>query len=198
MASDNGQPAVAPDPVQNRSIPLVALRRPTPDSSSSTPFNSSDPTTSPETPTSASSPIADDTSLSPSHRRFPRQTTHSSGSSAAPEDSPFTSPIPQLQLSSASSTTIPQSVPEHPQPPAPPQRREAWRLILAPWNSRQTWVQTSIGLAGLVVALVGLFVYALRGYEVAKWTAYNDLLQSCAALVQVSERSIRPLMADIP
>ena len=191
MASDNGQPAVAPDRVQDRPIPLVALRRLTPDFPSSTSFDSSNPTSSPETPASQRSPVADATSPNSSHERFPRQTTCSSSASTPPED-PSTPPSnPQLPLSSAAST-VPQSVPEDLQPPAPLQRRAAWRLILALWDDRRTWVQNSIGLAGLVVGLVGLFVYALRAYNMAKWTAYNDLLQSCAALGQVRGVSFGP------
>ena len=184
MESDSGHTAVAPEPFHDRSIPLVALTRPTLNASSSTSISSPDPTIPPETPASPIPPVADVTSPISSHQRFSPQTTHSSGTSAAPEDNPLTPSVPELQPSSASSTTIPHFVPEDSQAPAPPQRREARRLILALWDGRRTWVQTSIGIAALVVALVGL-LFALRGYNIAKWTAYNDLLQSCAALVQV-------------
>ena len=177
MASTTIQPASDTATTTERPIPLMALRRPTLDASSSTSLDSSVPSTSPSTPSSLTPPTsAHECSSSSSPDRLSRQTTCASGTPAPPINYP-------QQPSSQPHTTV---RPDEPESPNPPQRQETWLSFLPPYDHRRTWLQNSIGIAALAVALVGMFVYALRGYKMAKWTEYNDLLQSCAALIQVS------------
>lgn len=182
MASTTDQPAQSPLTAPGCPIPLVTLRHPTLDASSSTSLDSSAHTSPPSTPASLTPPTsADDSSLANSPESLSRQTTYVSCASLSPADG--LSPP-----SSRPSPTIPRSVPDEPEPPRPTQRQGTWISLMPPWDHRRTWVQNSIGLAALAVALVGMFVYALRGYKIAKWTARNDLIQSCAALIQVGQR----------
>ena len=48
------------------------------------------------------------------------------------------------------------------------------------------WLQNTIGMAGLAVALVALFVYAYRGYKMDKYENRMALVQACASKKQVS------------
>ena len=186
MASTTVQSAPDSATTPERLIPLVALRPPTLHASSSTSLDSSAPTTSSSTPSSLTPPTsAHDSSPSSSPDRLSRQTTCVSGTPAPSINCPDLSLSPQPP-SSQPPTTIPRSVPDEPVPQNPPQRQDTWLSFLPPYDHRRTWLQNSIGIAALAVALVGMFVYALRGYKMAKWTEYNDLLQSCAALLQVS------------
>lgn len=57
---------------------------------------------------------------------------------------------------------------------------------LGRWVSKRSWFQSILGISSLLVAMVSLFVYGLRSYEMAKWSLYNDLLQTCAGLIQVT------------
>ncbi|KAL8782621.1 MAG: hypothetical protein Q9195_009611 [Heterodermia aff. obscurata] len=186
-----------------RSIPLVALRRPTIDASSSASLSSA-PTTSPSTPSSLTPPTsAHDSSSSSSPAspdRLSRQTTYVSGTPAPSIHCPDLSLSPH-QSPSQPQTAAPQSVPDSPGPQNPPQRQDTWLSFLPPYDHRRTWLQNSIGIAALAVALVGMFVYALRGYKMAKWTEYNDLLQSCAALIQANQDGgplCKKVLADGP
>ena len=181
MASSTDQPTQGPLTAPDRSIPLVTLRKPTLDASSSTSLDSSAPTSSPSTPASLTPPTsAHDSSPTNTPERLSRQTTCVSCASVSPSDS--SSPPPSQP------STIPRSVPDDLEPPRPAQRQATWISLIQPWDHRRTWVQNTIGLAALAVALVGMFVYALRGYKLAKWSAHNDLLQSCATLIQVSRK----------
>ena len=186
MASTTLQPASDSATTTERPIPLVALRRPTLDVSSSASPDSSVPATSPSTPSSLTPPTsAHESSPSSSPDRLSRQTTCVSGTSSTSINCTDLSLSPQ-QPSSQPHAAIPRSVPDELGPQNPPQRQDTWLSFLPPYDHRRTWLQNSIGVAALAVALVGMFVYALRGYKMAKWTEWNDLLQSCAALIQVS------------
>lgn len=199
MASTPVQSAPESATTPDRSIPLVALRPPTLDASSSTSLDSSAPTTSPSTPSSLTPPTsAHESSPSSSPDRLSRLTTCVSSTPATSINSADLSLSPQ-QPSSQPHPAVPGTAPDQPEPQNPPQRQDTWLGFLPPYDHRRTWLQNSIGIAALAVALVGMFVYALRGYKMAKWTEYNDLLQSCAALIQVglifrhSFRDSRPL-----
>ncbi|KAG6988515.1 hypothetical protein G7Y79_00072g097770 [Physcia stellaris] len=190
MASNTDMLAPGPLTAPDRPIPLVTLRQPTLGASSSISLNSSTPTTPPSTPASLTPPTsAHGSSPTITPERLSRQTTCVSAVSVAPPDG--LSPPP-----SQPSLTIPRSIPDEPEPPRPQQRQATWISLMPPWDHRRTWVQNTIGLAALAVALVGMFVYALRGYKLAKWTARNDLLQSCATLIQAN-RSINSLCKKI-
>ena len=179
MAPSTTQPEYSQ--VDDRPIPLVEVRRPKPRPSPSTLPGSSNPTTSPSTSASSNFPTSAHDSLAiSSHECISSQTTCTS----PPGDSVGPTLSPRLAAAPSTSAT-PQSILNDPAPPSSP----SWLSFISPWDHRRTWVQNSIGVAGLAVALVGMFVYVLRGYKMAKWTTYNDLLNTCLSYTQVGRRS---------
>lgn len=48
------------------------------------------------------------------------------------------------------------------------------------------WLQNTIGMAGLAVALVALFVYAYRGYKMDKYDNLIGFVETCATMKQVT------------
>jgi hypothetical protein len=66
----------------------------------------------------------------------------------------------------------------------------AW-LGLGRWVSKRGWFQSILGITSLLMAMVSLFVYGHRSYEMARWSERNDLLQMCAGLIQVTLVQVR-------
>lgn len=113
------------------------------------------------------------------------QVSTTSTSSTAPPDqtscgpSPGISPNPSLSPTLCNTNTFSMLAPSMIGQPttATDQNR--------PRRFRRPSIQELIGLISLLVACIGLFVYSHRSFVMAKWTAYNDLLTTCAQLKQV-------------
>ena len=71
------------------------------------------------------------------------------------------------------------------QSPRAPARLATWLSWAPAPDPKGSCLQNTIGMAGLVVALVGLLVYAYRGYEMDKYDNLMALYQACVSLKQV-------------
>ena len=58
---------------------------------------------------------------------------------------------------------------------------------LRSWMFGKHWFQNAIGAITLLAAIVGLFVFGLRTYKLAVWSAHNDAFQSCTGMIQVGK-----------
>ena len=56
---------------------------------------------------------------------------------------------------------------------------------LRSWMFGKHWFQNAIGAITLLATIVGLFVFGLRTYKLAVWSAHNDAFQSCTGMIQV-------------
>lgn len=54
------------------------------------------------------------------------------------------------------------------------------------WICQRSWLQNTIASTMLVLTLIGLFYYQKRSDTMATWTARNDFIQSCIALIQLN------------
>lgn len=101
---------------------------------------------------------------------------------------------PSSNTSSQTHSSLPSQHPPH-NPPSHPIQAQAPSSAhpvgcVAVSNSRlkkkgYRFYQAAIALVTLALGLVSLFIYALRSYKLAIWTAHNDLLQACIGLAQV-------------
>jgi len=89
------------------------------------------------------------------------------------------------QRSLAHRPSPPRSVPSEPSPAPSLQTQATWRSWASTPRFRGPWLQSSIGMAGLAVALVGLFFFTYRSYKMEKYDNLMALYQACASLKQV-------------
>ncbi len=94
-----------------------------------------------------------------------------------------------VSLGNHGNQATPVSQEQHTGSPADAQG-SAW-LGLGRWVSKRGWFHSILGISSLLVAMVSLFVYGLRSYEMARWSERNDLLQMCAGLIQVTLVQVR-------
>lgn len=170
-------------------IQLTPMRRSTLQPSSSSSLSSSDPVSDPSSSSSMSPPRTPNTaSTSPCS---PQSTSQPPTSIPEPPPAQSQDPFADRSEGAAVSAVNTQSsavtVTTPDQNPAPQEQRAWWSTITCRL-SQGTWLQNTIGMAGLAVALVALFVYAYRGYKMDKFENLMALYQACASLKQVSSK----------
>ena len=163
------------------------MRRNTLQPSSSSSLSSSDPASNPSSSSSMSPPRTPNTaSASPcSHQSASHPRTSVDEQPPTQSQDPFADSSegavvssPNAQSSAVTVTTPGQN--------AGYQEQKSWWSRISSTLSPGTWLQNTIGMAGLAVALVALFVYAYRGYKMDKFENLMALYQACASLKQVS------------
>ncbi|KAL8823097.1 MAG: hypothetical protein Q9191_006181 [Dirinaria sp. TL-2023a] len=184
MASTN---TTTTSPQPEPPIQLTPMRRSTLRPSSSSSLSSSDPVSNPSSSSSMSPPRTPNTAST-----FPcsPQST-SQPPTSIPEPPPAHSQDPFADSSegavvSAANTQSSAVTVVTPDQNSAPQEQRAWWGTITSRLSQGTWLQNTIGMAGLAVALVALFVYAYRGYKMDKFENLMALYQACASLRQVS------------
>ena len=95
-----------------------------------------------------------------------------------PFENPQQRPVPSLSGS-------PPAALNDQSPRSSPARLATWHSWVPTPDSKGSFLQNTIGMAGLAVALVGLLVYAYRGYKMDKYNNLMALYQACASLKQV-------------
>ena len=182
MAAPTGQPTSGPPETP---IPLTALRRTPIQASSSSSLDSS----------GLASVRSSSSSLSPPWTPDNISATCPSNPSSRPPISQCLAPSCPLldqslfadpfQQTPAPHPSLPRSVPSEPSPSVNLLRQATWRSWASTPTFQGRWLQTSIGIAGLAVALVGLLLYTYRSYKMEKYDNLMALYQACASLKQV-------------
>ncbi len=165
--------------------PLNALRRTQVQASSSSSLESFGLASARSSSSSLSPPRTPDNILAtrPSNTSSRPPTSHCIAPSCPrPDPILFTDPH---QRSLAHRPSPPRSVPGEPSPAPGLQTQATWRSWASTPRLRGPWLQSSIGMAGLAVALVGLFFFTYRSYKMEKYDNLMALYQACASLKQV-------------
>jgi len=166
-------------------ISLTALRRTPVQASSSSSLDSFGLASARSSSSSLSPPRTPDyiSATRPSNTSSRPPTSHSIAPSCPlPDQILFADPH---QRSLAHQPSPPRSVPSEPSPAPGLQTQATWRSWASTPRFRGPWLQSSIGMAGLAVALVGLFFFTYRSYKMEKYDNLMALYQACASLKQV-------------
>ncbi len=172
-------------------FPLTAPRRTPVQASSSSSLDSIGLTSARSSSSSLSPPRTPDniSATHPSNTLSRPPTSHCIAPSCPiPNQTLFADPH---QRSLAHPPSPPRSVPSEPSPAPGLQTQATCRSWASTPRFRGPWLQSSIGMAGLAVALVGLFFFTYRSYKMEKYDNLMALYQACASLKQV--RSIMSL-----